>query len=83
MSRTETLQRISEEIDQIKQQIEEQGAKNVDGAPILKIKQAIAKMEQNILTMTVQIAVIEQSLLQSQLSDRAIASVDFMPGDYM
>uniref|UniRef100_A0A914CP53 Intraflagellar transport protein 57 homolog n=1 Tax=Acrobeloides nanus TaxID=290746 RepID=A0A914CP53_9BILA len=83
VSRTETLQRISEEIDQIKQQIEEQGAKNVDGAPILKIKQAIAKMEQNILTMTVQIAVIEQSLLQSQLSDRAIASVDFMPGDYM
>lgn len=31
VSRTETLQRISEEIDQLKQQIEAQGARNVDG----------------------------------------------------
>ena len=29
--RTETLQRISEDIDQLKQQIEEQGAKTTDG----------------------------------------------------
>ena len=29
--RTETLQRISEDIDQLKQQIEEQGAKTSDG----------------------------------------------------
>lgn len=40
-------------------------------APILKLKQALQKMESEILTMNVQISVIEQSLLQSQLKNRA------------
>ncbi|KAI6182035.1 Intraflagellar transport protein che-13 [Aphelenchoides bicaudatus] len=69
-SRQETLQRIGDEIDQIKQQIDEQGAQNSNGAPILKITQAIAKIEQSILTMSIQTATIEQSLHQSQLNDR-------------
>lgn len=36
--RTETLQRISEDIDQLKQQIEEQGAKTSDGGPNIQKK---------------------------------------------
>jgi len=68
------LQRIGEEIDQIKQQIDEQGAQNTNGAPILKITQAIAKLEQSILTMSIQIAAIEQSLHQSQLNGRNAGS---------
>lgn len=38
---------------------------------MLKLKQALKKMESDILTMNVQISVIEQSLLQSQLENRA------------
>ncbi|CAI4226690.1 unnamed protein product [Auanema sp. JU1783] len=68
--RTETLQRISDDIEQLKQQIEEQGAKTSDGAPMVKIKQALAKMESDIDRMNVQIGVLEQGLLNAQLRDR-------------
>ncbi|EPB72594.1 intraflagellar transport protein che-13 family protein [Ancylostoma ceylanicum] len=68
--RTATLQRISEDIDQIKMQIEEQGAKTSDGAPLVKVKQALLKIEEDIQRMNVQIGVLEQSLLQAQLRER-------------
>ncbi|KAI6234505.1 Intraflagellar transport protein che-13 [Aphelenchoides fujianensis] len=73
-TRQETLQRVSDEIVQIKQQIDEQGAQNSNGAPIAKITQAIAKLEQSILTMSIQTAAIEQSLHQTQLNDRAASA---------
>ncbi|PAV87257.1 hypothetical protein WR25_15125 [Diploscapter pachys] len=78
--RTETLQRISEDIDQLKQQIEEQGAKTSDGAPMVKIKQAVAKLEEEIERMNVQIGVMEQSLLQAQLRDRVNYAVEVYGG---
>uniref|UniRef100_A0A915CE95 Intraflagellar transport protein 57 homolog n=1 Tax=Parascaris univalens TaxID=6257 RepID=A0A915CE95_PARUN len=65
MERTQTLQRVSDEIEQIKEQIDEQGQRNSDGAPMVRIKQALMKLESDITTMDVQIGVIEQSLLQS------------------
>ncbi|KAK6729140.1 hypothetical protein RB195_006281 [Necator americanus] len=68
--RTTTLQKISEDIDQIKMQIEEQGAKTSDGAPMMKVKQALLKIEEDIQRMNVQIGVLEQSLLQAQLKER-------------
>jgi hypothetical protein len=88
-TRQETLQRIGDEVDQIKQQIDEQSAQNNNGgdfhkllhtinsrnlAPILKITQAIAKLEQSILTMNVQTSAIEQSLNQAQLNDRNVSN---------
>lgn len=69
-ARQEMLQRIGDEVDQIKQQIDEQGNQNTNGAPILKITQAISKLERSILTMNIQVAAIEQSLHQRQLNDR-------------
>lgn len=38
---------------------------------MLRLKQALQKIESDITRMDVQIGVIEQSLLQSQLKDRA------------
>uniref|UniRef100_A0A9J2PB62 Intraflagellar transport protein 57 homolog n=1 Tax=Ascaris lumbricoides TaxID=6252 RepID=A0A9J2PB62_ASCLU len=81
MERTQTLQRVSDEIEQIKEQIDEQGQRNSDGgelfcAPMVRIKQALVKLESDITTMDVQIGVIEQSLLQSQLKDRIAYSTD-------
>uniref|UniRef100_A0A915CDG5 Intraflagellar transport protein 57 homolog n=2 Tax=Parascaris univalens TaxID=6257 RepID=A0A915CDG5_PARUN len=76
MERTQTLQRVSDEIEQIKEQIDEQGQRNSDGAPMVRIKQALMKLESDITTMDVQIGVIEQSLLQSQLKDRIAYSTD-------
>ncbi|CAL2029236.1 unnamed protein product [Caenorhabditis brenneri] len=68
-SRTETLDRISDDIEQLKQQIEEQGAKSSDGAPLVKIKQAVSKLEEELQTMNVQIGVLEQSILNTYLRD--------------
>ncbi|CAB01880.1 Intraflagellar transport protein che-13 [Caenorhabditis elegans] len=68
-SRTETLDRISDDIEQLKQQIEEQGAKSSDGAPLVKIKQAVSKLEEELQTMNVQIGVFEQSILNTYLRD--------------
>uniref|UniRef100_A0A0K0DA33 Uncharacterized protein n=1 Tax=Angiostrongylus cantonensis TaxID=6313 RepID=A0A0K0DA33_ANGCA len=51
-------------------QIEEQGAKTSDGAPIMKVRQALLKIEEDIQRMNVQIGVLEQSLMQAQLRER-------------
>lgn len=85
-SRTDTLNSLNEEIDQLKQQIEEQGTQNTSGgtiiclnksiflyanlAPILKIKQALNKLDKECFVMRVQIATLEQALMQTQLANR-------------
>ena len=69
-TRQEALARLGDEIDGLKQQIDEQGAQNVNGAPIARVTQAIAKLEHSILVMNVQSAAIEQSLYAASLNDR-------------
>uniref|UniRef100_A0A0N4ZBA0 Intraflagellar transport protein 57 homolog n=1 Tax=Parastrongyloides trichosuri TaxID=131310 RepID=A0A0N4ZBA0_PARTI len=68
--RSEILSRLTEDIDQLKQQVEEQGSKNTDGAPMIRIKQAIAKLENDIITLNVQIAITEQQIILNDLSER-------------
>ncbi|VDK86163.1 unnamed protein product [Litomosoides sigmodontis] len=77
LERTQKLQRVSDELEQIKQQIDERSLRNSDGAPMLRLKQALKKMESEILTMNVQISIIEQSLLQSQLKQRTAYNAYF------
>ncbi|KAL7071940.1 hypothetical protein ACQ4LE_008735 [Meloidogyne hapla] len=67
-SKTETLRIVNEEIDELKQQIEERGTQNTSGAPILKIKQALANIEKECFVMSVQIAALEQTLIQTRLN---------------
>ena len=40
-------------------------------APMVKVKQAVSRLEQELMGMDVQIGVIENALLQSQLRDRS------------
>ncbi|KAM3721335.1 Intraflagellar transport protein [Dirofilaria immitis] len=77
LERTQKLQHISDELEQIKQQIDEKNLQNNDGVPMLRLKQALQKMESEIMTMNVQISVIEQSLLQSQLKNRTTYNAHF------
>ncbi len=49
-------------------------------APMVKIKQAVAKLEEEIERMNVQIGVMEQSLLQAQLRDRVNYAVEVYGG---
>uniref|UniRef100_A0A914QYM0 Intraflagellar transport protein 57 homolog n=1 Tax=Panagrolaimus davidi TaxID=227884 RepID=A0A914QYM0_9BILA len=66
-TRSETLQTLGEEVEQLKLQIEEQGARNNDAAPIIRIKQAISKLETQIISMNIQTAVIEQTIFNRKL----------------
>jgi len=70
-ARTDSLNAINREMELLKGQLEEQATQHLNGgAPILRVKQAIARLETQIFTMRVQIAATEQALLQSQLADR-------------
>uniref|UniRef100_A0A915PSV5 Intraflagellar transport protein 57-like protein n=1 Tax=Setaria digitata TaxID=48799 RepID=A0A915PSV5_9BILA len=75
--RTQKLQDVSDDLEQIKQQIDEKSLRNSDGAPVLKLKQALQKLESEVMTMNVQISIIEQSLLQIQLKNRTAYNVYF------
>uniref|UniRef100_A0A914W4J4 Intraflagellar transport protein 57 homolog n=1 Tax=Plectus sambesii TaxID=2011161 RepID=A0A914W4J4_9BILA len=74
--RSKTLAQIADELDQIKQDMEDRGMNLTDGAPLVKVKQAVTRLEQDLIGMDVQIGVIEQTLLQSQLRDRSYFSQD-------
>ncbi|KAE9551300.1 hypothetical protein FO519_005480 [Halicephalobus sp. NKZ332] len=77
--RTEQLQNLGEEVDQLKLQIEEQGAKNNDAAPLIRIKQAIQKLENQIVALSIQSSVLEQALFSRRIRSMNISnfSVDF------
>uniref|UniRef100_A0AC34QFU9 Uncharacterized protein n=1 Tax=Panagrolaimus sp. JU765 TaxID=591449 RepID=A0AC34QFU9_9BILA len=66
-TRTEQLQNLGDEVEQLKLQIEEQGARNNDVAPLVRIKQAVTKLENQIVAMSIQTAAIEQSLFARKI----------------
>ena len=78
-TRSEQLQSLGEEVEQLKLQIEEQGAKNNDAAPLIRIKQAIQKLENQIIAMSIQTAVIEQTLFARRIRSMNLPnfSIDF------
>lgn len=49
--RTRVLAEISEELDKVKQEMEEKGSSMSDGAPVVKIKQSLTKLKQEIVQM--------------------------------
>lgn len=42
-----------------------------DGAPLVKIKQALTKLKQETIHMDIQIGVMEHTLLQSKLKEKS------------
>ncbi|XP_034410742.1 intraflagellar transport protein 57 homolog isoform X1 [Cyclopterus lumpus] len=69
--RTRVLAEISEELDRVKQEMEEKGSSMSDGAPVVKIKQSLTKLKQEILQMDVRIGVVEHTLLQAKLKEKS------------
>ncbi|KAF3857744.1 hypothetical protein F7725_010945 [Dissostichus mawsoni] len=59
------LSQISEELEKVKQEMEEKGSSMSDGAPVVKIKQSLTKLKQEIIQMDVRIGVVEHTLLYS------------------
>ncbi|NXX91847.1 IFT57 protein, partial [Centropus bengalensis] len=63
--------KITELLERVKQETEERGSSMTDGAPLVKIKQALTKLKQETVQMDIQIGVIEHTLLQSKLAEKS------------
>ncbi|KAK6018162.1 hypothetical protein OSTOST_16265 [Ostertagia ostertagi] len=62
--------KIADEVEKSLERIETREADLLYITPMMKVKQAILKIEEEIQRMNVQIGVLEQSLLQAQLKER-------------
>ncbi|XP_029434332.1 intraflagellar transport protein 57 homolog [Rhinatrema bivittatum] len=69
--RTRVLSEITEELEKVKQEMEEKGSSMTDGAPLVKIKQALTKLKQETVQMDIRIGVVEHTLLQSKLKEKS------------
>ncbi|XP_021347570.1 intraflagellar transport protein 57 homolog isoform X1 [Mizuhopecten yessoensis] len=69
--RSRMLAEVSEELEQIKQDMEERGSSMTDGAPLVKIKQAIQQLKKENMQMEIRMGVVEHVLLQAKLKDKA------------
>ncbi|XP_068605101.1 intraflagellar transport protein 57 homolog [Brachionichthys hirsutus] len=69
--RTRLLAEVSEELEKLKQEMEEKGSSMSDGAPVVKIKQSLTKLRQEIAQMDVRIGVVQHTLLQAKLKEKS------------
>ncbi|XP_041103971.1 intraflagellar transport protein 57 homolog [Polyodon spathula] len=69
--RTRMLAEITEELEKVKQEMEEKGSSMTDGAPVVKIKQSLTKLKQEIIQMDIRIGVVEHTLLQAKLKEKS------------
>ncbi|NWV82209.1 IFT57 protein, partial [Dasyornis broadbenti] len=63
--------KITEALEKVKQETEEKGSSMTDGAPLVKIKQALTKLRQETIQMDIQIGVMEHTLRQSKLKEKS------------
>ncbi|KAM5181860.1 intraflagellar transport protein 57 homolog [Mantella aurantiaca] len=69
--KTRILSEVTEELEKVKQEIEEKGSSITDGAPLVKMKQGLNKLKQEIVQMDIRIGVVEHTLLQSKLKEKS------------
>ncbi|XP_040477134.1 intraflagellar transport protein 57 homolog isoform X2 [Ursus maritimus] len=63
--------KVTEELEKVKQEMEEKGSSMTDGAPLVKIKQSLTKLKQETVQMDIRIGVVEHTLLQSKLKEKS------------
>nr|XP_061835141.1 intraflagellar transport protein 57 homolog isoform X3 [Nerophis lumbriciformis] len=73
--RTRVLAEMSEELEKVKQEMEERGSSMSDGA-VVKIKQSLSKLKQEIVRMDVRVGVVEHMLLQAKLKEKSNMNMD-------
>ncbi|EEB20321.1 ift57/hippi/che-13, putative [Pediculus humanus corporis] len=74
--KSKVLTQITEELEHIKKEMEERGASMTDGAPLINIKKAIAKIKNEIIELDVKIGVFENEILQQKLKDKTFYQQD-------
>jgi estrogen-related receptor beta like 1 len=68
--RTKNLAEVSEELEKVKSEMEDRGSSMTDGAPLVKIKQAMQKLKQECNQMDIRIGVVQHVLLQAKLKEK-------------
>ena len=61
------LQQLTEDIDNVKSEMEERGSSMTDGSPLVNIKKAVSRVRREILDMDVMIGVLQQGLMQDRV----------------
>lgn len=68
--RNKELNKLSEKLDKVKQQMEERGSSMTDGTPLVNIKKNIAKVKADITDMDVRIGVLNCVLIQTKIRNK-------------
>ncbi|CAD1476996.1 unnamed protein product, partial [Heterotrigona itama] len=68
--RTRIFNKLSEELEHVKKEMDERGSSMTDGTPLINIKKTITKMKTEISEMNIRIGVLEYSLMCARLRDR-------------
>ncbi|UYV83131.1 IFT57 [Cordylochernes scorpioides] len=61
---------LTEELEQVKSEMEEQGSSMTDGTPLVKVRKALAQLKADISQMNVRIGVANHTLLQARLKEK-------------
>ncbi|KAH0569075.1 intraflagellar transport protein 57 homolog [Cotesia glomerata] len=68
--RTRTLNKLSDELEQVKKEMDERGSSMTDGTPLINIKKTITKLKSEISEMNVRVGVLEYTLMCTKIRDR-------------
>lgn len=74
--KTEELGQTTNNLDQVKKAMEERGTSMTDGAPLVKLKQALNRVTQEISDMRLQSAVLEHQLTQMRMHKKSTLARD-------
>nr|CAD7423710.1 unnamed protein product [Timema monikensis] len=69
--RSRTLAHVTEELESIKQEMEEWGTSMTDRTPLVNVKKCLSRMKEEVKLMDVRVGVLEHSLLQARLKDKS------------
>ena len=72
--RSRTLAEITEELEKVKQEMDERGSSMTDGAPLVRIKQSIQQLKKESKQMDIRAGVVEHILLQAKLKDKTLSN---------
>ncbi|XP_043199829.1 intraflagellar transport protein 57 homolog [Amphibalanus amphitrite] len=70
VERSRQLAQLTDELESVKQELEERGTSMTDGTPLVNIRKALNRIKQEVQGMDVRIGVVEHTLLQYRLRDK-------------
>lgn len=77
-----TLAQITEELDGIKAQMDEKGTTMTDSGPLVKIKQALTKVKNELVQMELRIGVLQHVVITAKVNDKTAMQRDMHSEDH-